>query len=391
MQTRDFLNAPASLTRGLLRLSATHAIRLASRCAPMLAILIYAGTLPKPALAGDAPEVRAQVRTVPASRGVIIQPIRAYGVVAADAASVTTVSLPYAARLLHWRIARGQAVTRGMPLFDVIADPAAVLASQQAHSALDVARRELDRTRALYDGRLATDSQIDAATKTLDDAREADTAQRQLGVRPGSITVEVPFSGVVLQMSVAQGDVLQPGAVIMQLSRGDGTARRDGTAGALGNLELSVEPTDVRFLHAGDAVTVRPLAADSETRPAQGHIVNVGAAIDSQTQQVTVTASLATADTGLLPGSHVVAEILPSGTPHWIVPRSSVLTDDDGAYVFQVDPQQKAHRVAVAVRVERDAHYGVDGPLTASWTVVSTGNYELQDGALVKPQPEPLR
>ncbi|WP_246257877.1 efflux RND transporter periplasmic adaptor subunit [Pararobbsia alpina] len=348
--------------------------------AVLLVALLCASVVSPTARADDTPEVRTSVRTVPARQGIITQPVRAYGIVAADGASVTTLSVPYAAHLVRWRVARGQAVTRGAPLFDVMADPAAVLAAQQARSALDVAQRELARTRALYDGHLATASQLDAASKALEDARQADVAQRLLGLRPGSITVNAPFNGVVLQMSAAQGDALQPGAAVMQLSRG-GTQ-----AGNTGNLELSVEPSDVRSLHVGDAVTVRTLAAQSDARPTEGHIVNVGAAIDSQTQQVTVMATLATTGTDLLPGSHVVADILPSGTLHWIVPRSSVLNDENGAFLFQVDPHRKAHRVAVVVRVERDASYGIDGPLTASWPVISTGNYELQDGGSVKPE-----
>jgi RND family efflux transporter MFP subunit len=353
-----------------------------------LAALLCADMVSVPARADDTREVRTQVSTVPARQGIVTQPIRAYGVVAAGGASVTTLSVPYIARLVRWRVARGQAVGRGAPLFDVVADPAAVLASQQARSALEVARRELVRTRALYDGQLATASQLDAATKSLDDAVEADAAQRQLGLRPGSITVNAPFSGVVLQMSAAQGDALQPGAPVMQLTRGGTQA--SGTSDA-GNLELSVEPSDIRSLHVGDAVAVRALAAQSDAHPAQGRIINVGAAIDSQTQQVTVTATLATAGTDLLPGSHVVADILPVGTMHWIVPRASVLNDDKGAFIFQVDPQHKAHRVTVVVRVERDASYGVDGPLTAAWPVVSSGNYELEDGSSVRPQPEAAR
>jgi multidrug efflux pump subunit AcrA (membrane-fusion protein) len=360
-------------------------------------------------------------------QGIITQPIHAYGVVGAGGASVRTLSVPYAARLMRWCVARGQAVVRGTPLFDVVADPAAVLASQQARSALEVAQRELVRTRALYDGQLATASQLDAASKVLDDARQADAAQRQLGLQPGSMTVSAPFNGVVLQMSAAQGDALQPGAPIVQLSRGDaqadttdGTrhtrnagaahmagnpgnagaannaghannadnADKTGDADSTGNLELSVEPSDIGSLHAGDAVTVRALAAQGDGYPAQGHLLSVGAAIDSQTQQVTVTASVVTTGTGLLPGSHVAADILPSGTLHWIVPRSAVLTDDNGAFVFQVDSQQKAHRVTVVVRVEHDASYGVDGPLKEAWPVVSTGNYELEDGGLVRAQPE---
>ncbi|MFM0326937.1 hypothetical protein [Caballeronia glebae] len=65
----------------------------------------------------------------------IAQPVHAYGVVAASASSVTTVDLPYVARIEQLRVQAGQPVKRGTPLFVVQADPAAVVAAAQAKSA----------------------------------------------------------------------------------------------------------------------------------------------------------------------------------------------------------------------------------------------------------------
>ncbi len=266
-------------------------------------------------------------------------------------------------------------------MFELAADPAAVLAAQQAHTALAVAQRELDRTRSLYDGELATRSQLDAATKALDDARQADTAQVELGAKSGPITISAPFDGVVLQLQAAQGDRLQPGAAVMQLAR-NGSAR-----GNVADLELSVEPSDVPSIHVGDPVAVRALGADNSQAATPGHVLSVGAAIDSLTQQVAVAATLTGAHPLLLPGAHVAAQILPHGEVHWIVPRTAVLTDDHGAFLFQLDPQNKVHRVRVSIQAERDADYGVDGPLASAWPIVSSGNYELQDNSPVRLQP----
>ena len=147
------------------------------------------------------------------------QPVRAYGIVAASASNVTTINLPYIARIVQMRVQPGQTVTRGTPLFVVQADPAAVLAATQAKSAVTLAQGELARTQSLFDKGLATQSQLAAARKSAEDAQQALAAQNQTGVASGNKVVTAPFDGVVLQVSVAQGDQVQAGAAILQLDR----------------------------------------------------------------------------------------------------------------------------------------------------------------------------
>lgn len=351
----------------------------------MLAACFGGGSFPVGAYADIAAGPQVLVETVPARQGVITQPVSAYGLVAAGGTSVTTLSVPYAAQLVRWHVQRGQSFEQGAALFEVVADPAAVLAAQQAHGTLGVAQRELERTHSLYDEQLATRSQLDAANKVLADAYQADAAQQHLGARAGPVAIDAPFNGVVLQWQAAQGDRLQPGEAVMQL------ARSGISHGNAADLDLSVEPSDVPSIHIGDTVMVRALGADNLREAIPGRIVSVGAAIDSRTQQVAVAATLGGTATALFPGSHVVAQILPHGETHWIVPRSALLTDDDSAFVFQVDPQKKAHRVRVAIRVEQGANYGVDGPLNPGWPVVSSGNYELQDDSTVRLESEARR
>jgi hypothetical protein len=67
----------------------------------------------------------------------------------------------------------------------------------------------------------------------------------------------------------------------------------------------------------------------------------------------------------------------------WSVPRQAVLSDEQGSYLFQV-ADGHARRVAVAVRGEDGATYGVDGKLDPNLPVVVLGNYELRDGMRVR-------
>ncbi|WP_233801660.1 efflux RND transporter periplasmic adaptor subunit [Paraburkholderia sp. HP33-1] len=354
--------------------------RVAAIAAPLVgAILLYASVHPVHADDSAASEAQPSVavQTVRVQRAAIAQPVRGYGIVAATASNVTTINLPYVARIVQMRVQAGETVKRGTPLFVVQADPAAVLAATQARSALTLAQGELARTQSLYDKGLATQSQLASASKAVDDAREALAAQNQTGIASGNKVVTAPFDGVVLQLSAAQGDQLQAGAAILQLASGSG---RDARA----NVTLGVEPSDAAAIHPGDALTLHGLSTALAKTSIEGRVVLVGAAIDQQSQLVNIGATVPLAQTPFIPGTRVAADIATRTGTHWIVPRAAVLQDGQHAYVFQITPQNKAHRVAVTIAIENGERYGVDGPLDPALGVVTSGNYELQDGMAVR-------
>ena len=110
----------------------------------------------------------------------------------------------------------------------------------------------------------------------------------------------------------------------------------------------------------------------------------MGAAIDTQSQLVDVGASVPLGNRAFIPGTHVAADIDTNRGMHWVVPRSAVLKDDHGDFVFQVSSANKAHRVNVVTQIEDRDRYGIDGPLSATQPVVVSGNYELKDGMTVQ-------
>jgi hypothetical protein len=67
----------------------------------------------------------------------------------------------------------------------------------------------------------------------------------------------------------------------------------------------------------------------------------------------------------------------------WVVPRSAVLRDAQGDYLFQVR-QGHARRVNVQTGLEQGGLIAVRGSFEVNAPVVSLGNYELQDGMVVR-------
>ncbi|HZZ10856.1 MAG TPA: efflux RND transporter periplasmic adaptor subunit [Paraburkholderia sp.] len=344
----------------------------------LAAALSHASNTAQAASAADQPVV--SVQTVRVQRASIAQPVRAYGIVGASASNLTTVNLPYPARIVQMRVQAGQRVTRGTPLFVVQADPAAVLSASQARSGLALAQGELARTQSLYDKALATQSQLASAKKAADDARQALAAQSETGVASGDKIITAPLDGVVLQLSAAQGDQVQAGTAILQLAGGNGGNGRDTRA----NVVLGVEPSDAAVIHTGDTLTLRGLSTALARTTATGRVTLVGASVDPQSQLVNVGANVPLEGSAFIPGTRVTADIATHTGTYWIVPRAAVLKDDKGAYVFQITPQNRARRVAVVTPVENGEHYGVDGPIDAAQALVVSGNYELKDGMAVR-------
>jgi RND family efflux transporter MFP subunit len=329
--------------------------------------------------AEPAPSVAVQV--VPVTRKPVSQQVVAYGVVGAAATNAVTVSLPYVARVTRVLVQPGQTVARGAPLFVVQADPNAVITYTQAQSAATLARGELTRTQALYRDGLATQSQLATAQKALDDAQQALSAQSASGIAAGAKNITAPVAGVVSQISAAPGDQIQAGTALAQLVGANAASPANAHAA---NVSLGVEATDAATIHAGDRVVLHPLSAAQQSVQAQGQVALVGAAIDPQSQLVDVGANVPLAGTAFLPGTRVRAEIDTQTGTWWDVPRAAVLQDAKGQYVYQVMPGNKAHRVAVTVKVEHGGSYGVDGALDAARGLVVSGNYELEDGMAVR-------
>lgn len=333
------------------------------RCRMVFLSLLLASS---PLALADAPSV--QVRTVMLKRQPMADTVSGYGVVSPDTRALQIVSLPRPGRIARLLVSAGQVVKKGVPLLEFATGAGAALAYRQARHAVDFARSEVARIGQLAKQQLATRSQLAAAKKALADAEASLRAQESIGSGEGTEKVRAPFDGVVVALQAAQGDRLAAGAPVLQLARSGGQ-----------RVLMGVEPADVAQVRPGMAVSVAPVF-DPEYKVA-GRVAQVFGMINPQTEFVDVL--VAVSGSGLMPGTKVHAEIQLSRKPEWVVPRSAVLRDAKGAYIFQVRAD-KAHRVGVQTGLERDGLIAVRGAFAASEPVVSLGNYELRDGMAVR-------
>jgi membrane fusion protein (multidrug efflux system) len=347
--------------------------RLSLWLLPMMLIALLAFAADAPA-GEDAASVL--VATITPVQGKLDQPVTAYGIVQAAPGGSLAVASLHAAQVLRLRVVAGQVVAKGEPLLDLGVDPAASLAFAQAQSDLKLAQGEFKRTQQLLAERLATNSQLAQAEKAVSDAEATVAARRGEGGTKPVETLNAPMAGVVTAIAITNGDHVQPGATLLDISASDS-----------GNGLLGVGPEDRGRIKPGQAVKIVDLDAPAEA--SAGAVVSVGGMADAKTGLFAVVVKPTADDAAkLVSGAHLRATIATDGVAGWIVPRDAVLTDDDGPYLFQI-AGGKAARVAVEIAGASGGQYAVTGEIDPKKKLVVSGNYQLTDGMAAHEQAEP--
>jgi multidrug efflux pump subunit AcrA (membrane-fusion protein) len=115
-----------------------------------------------------------------------------------------------------------------------------------------------------------------------------------------------------------------------------------------------------------------------------GSLRMIGQSIDPQSHLLDAQVELpAEAGPALVAGAALEAQIRTADFTAWAVPRSAVLHDERGDYLFQV-VHGHAKRVDVTLRSPEGDPVGVQGPLDAQAKVIVLGAYELADGDAVQ-------
>ncbi|MCC7411514.1 MAG: efflux RND transporter periplasmic adaptor subunit [Gammaproteobacteria bacterium] len=339
----------------------------ARSCARQCAVLIAGLALAT--LAGAAPTTL--VSTVPVVRHVMYETIVVYGRVQPDPDQLTSITVPRAGIVTRLWVRLGQRVGAGDALLELDTAPTARMDYQQASAAVEFARNDLARLRTLLEDQLATRDQVASAERSLSDAEAAFEAQRKLGTGVASEVIRAPFTGVVTQLGVSQGQRVQADSAALLLASGRALL-----------VPLGVEAEDI-----GRVRVDMPVVLSSVLQPdirIDAAVNAVHAMVNPATRLVDVIVRVPAAATpALVLDSMMEGRITLSDRQALAVPRSAVLRGSGGAYVFMVR-DGKAHRVAVVSGIEQDDLIAIDGDIAAGDAVVTRGNYELVDGAVVR-------
>lgn len=226
---------------------------------------------------------------------------------------------------------------------------------------LDEAKRELERLEKL--GKAVPSARVDAARSRLARAE----AQHQLSLtRSSQAVIKAPFSGVVVDLELEQGEVVAPGAPIARLIQLDPI-----------HVSVSVTDRDVGSLAIGGEARV---STSATADPQAGEIVRIEPAADLQTRTFLVEVAVPNAERRLLPGMIAQVEFRTERAGEALfLPQEFLVTRLDGNGVFVADG-----KVARWRPVELGAIAGTDVEiargLEAGERIVVLGHRALNDG-----------
>jgi RND family efflux transporter MFP subunit len=286
------------------------------------------------------PEASVLVETAAPREQLLKHTVAAYGTVAAGEDAVIGISFLHAGQISLLRVRPGEVVNAGEALLELSTDPSTTLNYQTAVATLEFAKRDLARTNTLVAQHLATNAQLAAAQKAVDDTAAAVETQRKLGSDRKTEVATAPFDGYVMGLSVALGDRVQPNTTVMKLARTD---RLQVTVG--------LEPEDAGRVKIGMKAEVAPIFAPD--RQLSGVVRGVTGSVNPTTKLIDGWVGLPAGDP-LVPGTAVSVQIVLDEHVGWIVPRDAVLHDGKGDYIFQV-LAGKAERVPVHTGIPRSS------------------------------------
>jgi RND family efflux transporter MFP subunit len=218
---------------------------------------------------------------------------------------------------------------------------------------------------------LATNAQVEAARNALQDAQASLQAMVTQGQNRAGDQITAPTAGIITQLKVKQGDRLQAGIAVLEMATGNRLVAI-----------LGVEPEDIQWLAPGMPVRIRSVFVPDFK--ADGQLREIHAMINPATHLVDALVPIPDGQTDqLVLGSRLVADIHLNEHTGTTVPRSAVLQDAQGPYVFRVVGGQ-ARKVAVTTGLESDQWIEITSGLKPDEEVVAVGNYELKDGMAVR-------
>jgi RND family efflux transporter MFP subunit len=317
-----------------------------------------------------ATDKSTQVQLGLISRKTIRETISTFGTIVPQPGKTVAINLPFETVIKHILVTRGQALQPGDVLIQVDASPAAKLQFRQAQLAKETADRDLDQTEKEFAIKLATNKDLTQAQKAARDADLTLQSLQQQGVNTIR-ELQANSAGFVDKVNIQDGQIVAPGNPLLELV-GNGDLE----------VKLGVRWDTVSRVQAGERVT---LYADSSSvaEPLDGQIRLVTHEVDPATGLVEVFVAVHPGSQ-LLIGSYVRGEIEVQARDTLVVPKSAVLPEDNDFSVFTVTGDKAVkHTVQLGIQNPSEVEV-VSSELKPGEQVVTSGNYELTDGAAVE-------
>ena len=314
----------------------------------------------------------ATVQTAVAAQAPLNITVAAYGTVIASPEDTHNVSAPFETRVRRVLVTTGQHVESQTPLVEIEPTPAALLELQDARSAKEAAAKDLQQVQQRLDMKLATKSELLTAEQALKLAQSKLDSLEKQQIAPRRLTAGM--TGLVSKVDVQEGQVIAAGGPLAEVVPSNRVQVR-----------LGVEPRDVPQLRVGQAVELMPVE-HAGSQAVQGKVAIITQRVNPASRLVDVFVALPD-KSPLMLETYVRGLVITDTKQALVVPHAAVLPEEDKQIVYTVK-DAKAVKREVRVGLDDGTHAEILEGIKAGETVVTQGNYELEDGMAVEVETE---
>ena len=312
----------------------------------------------------------AKVRVVTLKRRKIEKTIVAYGTVVAAIGQTQTFSVPFESQVSHVLVTAGQAVDPNTALIEISPSPETRLKFAEAIAERDTAKNNVDLVKQRLDLKLATRQELVSVQQSYEAAELNLKSMEEQGLGKNKI-ICANSKGVVSQISIEQGQIVTAGAPMIA-TIGENQI----------SVLLGVEMDNISLLQTGQDVQLYQVNA-TEKKMIAGKIGLVTHRVNQQTRMVDVFV-IPQSGANLLLNQYVEAYIVIKTDEGFVVPRSSVLPEDDNYVLYTVE-NNRAVKHIVDIGLENPEQVEVfSDQLQDGRQIVVSGNYELENDMAVK-------
>lgn len=312
------------------------------------------------------------VKTCLLKTGVLHDNIVVYGHVIPISKEVKVYSLPYESIVDRIMVVQGQRVNSGDILINVAQSPNTKMELKQAKIEYRAAESNLTNIENKIKAKLTTKTELFSARSRLKQANEKYKSLLSNVVNSKS-AIKAESDGIVWQINVNTGELIPAGQMLLSIVPYNKVC-----------VKLGIEPEDIDYVHEGDKVTLARVCSKN-TPKIQGKVILVSQQINPITRLVDILILPNKSQKSFLLNDYIAGIISMSSIKNgFIAPRSAILEDEKGFYMFTVkNGFAKIHRVKLGI--QEGNYVQVIGPdLSRNMRIVTVGNYELTDGAFVR-------
>jgi membrane fusion protein, multidrug efflux system len=276
-------------------------------------------------------------------------------------------------RILEITVKPGEEVKKGELVVKLQRDHSLDAAVDKAKISMEKDSIDYNRAITLYDSGVIPRVKLEDAKNDFDISRaDYDLQKKQLDYAIQNSELRSPINGVVTSVNGEVGQIADPAAPILRIVNLQHMIAIIGT-----------EIEEISKIRVGQSVNVTiPNLPNSPVF--KGKVSKLNREIDPATQLINVWVSLNNQDEFLQPGMFAEAGIIvKQDSSALTIPRSAVLSDSKGAFVFVIR-DSTAHKIRIKTGIQNDSLVQVLQGMNKGEPVVYQGNYELEDSMKVK-------